>query len=167
MFLGTAAVFTLLPEDMYALGSSLSRSSMLLGTIVSSLVGQAVVSSHSLTKYETLWISLAGTCASVACLLAGVGCGVFHQRADGTAGLLESRLARADQFTVLAHDSKWQQLAGSTPFGGGLAPAAVAVPDPRLHPARPGAHALSDRSPPAASRGSDSSFMAPDLSPLQ
>lgn len=72
VFSVVATLFALLPPDLYQKASSYSRAASLMGTIVSSLVGQGLASSG--LRWWTLWGTVAGTVISLAVILVALSC---------------------------------------------------------------------------------------------
>lgn len=85
VFTSVATLFALLPPELYQRASSYNRAASLLGTILSSLVGQALQSAG--LRWDTLWGTVTGTSVSLVIIIAALGARVLrpHALADAPA----------------------------------------------------------------------------------
>jgi hypothetical protein len=109
VFSVVATLFALLPPDLYQKASSYSRAASLVGTIASSLVGQALASLG--LRWWTLWGTVAGTTVSLVVITTSLWLGVlrpFGNAADMAEPLL-TKDAHDGPATGAADDAAMQR----------------------------------------------------------
>ena len=107
VFTSVATLFALLPPELYQRASSYNRAASLLGTILSSLVGQALQSAG--LRWDTLWGTVTGTSISLVIIVVALCAKVLrpHALADvppaRPIALEASEVATAKASSVSAH----------------------------------------------------------------